>query len=193
MQSFPDGANTQLVFAVNTFGRASNPVTMEYDVLVDVDGDGIPDYDIVAADLGLLTTGSFNGQMVTAVFNLSTGTGMLEFFALAPTDGTTVLMPVIAADAGITSANPRFGYTAQTFDLIGGASDTITTAAKFNAFNSAISTGAFVMLPPGTNASVPLSINRAEFRKTPALGQMVVSLDNLARGGSQALLVPLDD
>src|SRR6184192_2860681 len=55
VQSFPDGANTQLVFAVNTFGRASNPVTMEYDVLVDVDGDGTPDYDIVAADLGLLT------------------------------------------------------------------------------------------------------------------------------------------
>ena len=193
VQSFPDGANTQLVFAVNTFGRASNPVTMEYDVLVDVDGDGTPDYDIVAADLGLLTTGSFNGQMATAVFNLSTGAGMLEFLAPAPTDGTTVLMPVIAADAGITSANPRFGYTAETFDLIGGASDTITATAKFNAFNSSISTGAFVTLAPGASASVPLSINRTEFRLTPALGQMVVSLENRASGGSEALLVPLDD
>src|SRR6184192_1392842 len=193
VQSFPDGANTQLVFAVNTFGRASNPVTMEYDVLVDVDGDGTPDYDIVAADLGLLITGSFNGQMATAVFNLSTGAGMLEFLAPAPTDGTTVLMPVIAADAGITSANPRFGYTAETFDLIGGASDTITATAKFNAFNSSISTGAFVTLAPGASASVPLSINRTEFRLTPALGQMVVSLENRASGGSEALLVPLDD
>jgi len=193
VQSFPDGANTQLVFAVNTFGRASNPVTMEYDVLVDVDGDGTPDYDIVAADLGLLTTGSFNGQMATAVFNLSTGAGMLEFLAPAPTDGTTVLMPVIAADAGITSANPRFGYIAETFDLIGGASDTITATAKFNAFNSSISTGAFVTLAPGASASVPLSINRTEFRLTPALGQMVVSLENRVSGGSEALLVPLDD
>ncbi len=53
--------------------------------------------------------------------------------------------------------------------------------------------GAFEILPPGTNASVPLSINRAEFRLTPALGQMIVSLENLARGGNQALLVPLGD
>src|SRR5204862_2148335 len=96
LKSFHDCANTQLVFAVNTFGRASNPVTMEYDVLVDVDGDGTPDYDIVADDLGVLTTGSFNGQMATAGFNMSTGEGMLEFLAPAPTDGTRVLMPVIA-------------------------------------------------------------------------------------------------
>ncbi|TLY75239.1 MAG: peptidase S8 and S53 subtilisin kexin sedolisin [Gammaproteobacteria bacterium] len=196
VQSFPDGANTLLVFAVNTFGRTSNPVTNVYDVLVDVDGDGIADYDIEAADLGLLTgTGSFDGRMAVAVFNLhnTTAPGVIKFLAVAPTDGTTVLMPFLAADADITATNPRFSYVAQTFDLLTGDSDATTTAAKFNAFNSAISTGVFVTLPPGTNASVPLSINRAEFRKTPALGQMVVSLDNLARGGSQALLVPLDD
>src|SRR5213076_340621 len=91
VQSFPDGANTQLVFAVNTFGRASNPVTMEYDVLVDVDGDGTPDYDIVAADLGLLTTGSFNGQMATAVFHLSTGAGARNSSMPAPVDRNTAV------------------------------------------------------------------------------------------------------
>jgi len=38
-----------------------------------------------------------------------------------------------------------------------------------------------------------LVINRQEFRKTPALGQMVVSLENTTREGQQALLVGLDD
>ena len=48
-------------------------------------------------------------------------------------------------------------------------------------------------LAPGKSASVPLSINRTEFRLTPALGQMVVSLDNTVRGNNQALLVSLDN
>jgi minor extracellular serine protease Vpr len=194
VQSYTDPTLGQiLVFAVNTFGRTSNPVTNVYDILVDINGDGVPDYDIEAADLGVLTTGTANGVMVTAVFNLATGAGVLEFLATAPTDGTTVLMPVVAADAGITASNPRFSYIAQTTDTLTGNIDAIATPAGFNAFNTSISTGAFVTLPPGTSASVPLTINRQEFRKTPALGQMVVSLENTVRGGNEALLLSLGD
>ncbi|HKD54956.1 MAG TPA: S8 family serine peptidase [Steroidobacteraceae bacterium] len=190
VQSFNDPNLGQiLVFAVNTFGRSSNPATTVYDLLVDVNGDGTPDYDIEAADLGTLTTGTINGQLVVAVFNLATGGGVLEFFATAPTDGTTILMPVVAADAGITGANPRFSYVAQTTDLLTGNVDAITTPARFNAFSNAISTGAFVTLPPGTSASVPVVIDHREFRQTPALGQMVVSLDNATRDDDQALLL----
>src|SRR5205085_10307191 len=47
VQSFNDPVDGQiLVFAASTFGRKSNQSTAVYDVLVDVDGDGIPDYDI---------------------------------------------------------------------------------------------------------------------------------------------------
>ena len=194
VQSFDAGALGQvLVFAVNTFGKTSNQVTNIYDILVDVDGDGTPDYDIEAADLGLLTTGAFNGTMVTAVFNLATGAGSLEFLATAPTDGSTILMPIVAADAGITATNPRFSYVAQTLDQLTGNVDVIATPAKFNAFSSAISNGDFEVLPPGASVNVPLTIDRKEFRLTPALGQLVISLENVNRGGSQALLVPLDD
>jgi subtilisin family serine protease len=182
-----------LVFAVNTFGRTSNPVTSVYDVLVDVNGDGVPDYLIRAADLGRFTGAGITGKMAVAVFNLATGAGVLEFLATAPTDGSTVLMPLIAADAGITATNPRFSYTARARDVLTGNADAITSAASFNAFNSSISTGAFVTLPPGTNTSVRLMINPTEFQLTPAMGQMVVSLDNRSRGGSQALLLSLGD
>jgi hypothetical protein len=104
-----------------------------------------------------------------------------------------VLIPLVAADAGITATNPRFSYVVQVSDIPSGNFDVIATPASFNAFNSSISTGAFVTLAPGANASVPLVINRKEFRQTPALGQMVVSLENLARGGSEALLLSLGD
>jgi hypothetical protein len=195
VQSYTDPVAGQvLVFAVNTFGRSSNPVTNVYDILVDVNGDGIPDFDIEAADLGQLDgSGTFTGTMVTAVFDLNAGGGFLEFLATAPTDGTTVLMPVLAADVGITSSNPRFSYTAQTHDDLSGTNDSIATPAKFNAFSSSISTAAFQVLPPGSSASVPLMINRQEFKQTPALGQMVVSMENTARDGNEALLLSLGD
>jgi minor extracellular serine protease Vpr len=195
VQSFNDPSNGGQIlrFALNTFGPTSNPVSSVYDVLVDVNGDGVPDYLIRAADLGRFTGAGITGRMAVAVFNLATGAGVLEFLATAPTDGTTVLMPLVAADAGITATNPRFSYTARTHDLLTGNVDAITTAASFNAFNSSISTGVFVTLPPGTNANVPLSIDRTEFRLTPALGEMIVSLENRARGGSQALLLSLGD
>src|SRR5881275_3626233 len=177
----------------STLFRTLFPYTTLFRSFVDVNNDGVPDYDIEAADLGSFTGAGVTGEMAVAVFNLATGAGALEFFATAPTDGTTVLMPVVAADAGITATHPRFSYTAQTADLLTGNVDAITTAARFNAYNSSISTGAFATLPPGASASVPLSIDRREFRLTPALGQMVVSLENRASGGSEALLVPLDD
>jgi minor extracellular serine protease Vpr len=127
------------------------------------------------------------------VFNLTTGAASLEFFATAPTDGTTVLLPVFAADVGITSSNPRFGYVAQTSDTLTGNIDSIATPAKFNAFNPSVSNGAFAILAPGASAKVPVAIDRTEFRQTPALGQMVVSLENTAKGGNQALLLRLGD
>lgn len=194
VQSFSDSTLGQILqFAVNTFSRTSNPVTTVYDLFLDVNGDGVPDYDVEAVDLGFLTTGSYNGEMVVAVFNLTTGSGVLEFLATAPTDGSTVLLPLVAADVGITSANPRFSYTVQTTDTTTGNVDKITTAARFNAFNNSVSTGAFVALAPGASASVPIAIDQKEFALTPALGAMVVSLENVTKENEQALLLRLND
>jgi minor extracellular serine protease Vpr len=194
VQSFSDPTFGQILqFAVNTFGRTSNPTSVIYDLFLDVDGDGVPDYDVEAADFGLLTTGVADGRMAVAVFNLATKRGVLEFLATAPTDGSTVLLPLVAKDVRISSANPRFSYVAQTTDLATGNVDTISTSARFNAFNNAVSTGAFVLLPPGASASVPMSIDRTEFARTPALGAMVVSLDNMTKDNEQALLLHLSD
>jgi minor extracellular serine protease Vpr len=191
VQSFSDPTLGQiLVFAVNTFGRASNPATTVYDILL-VNGAGVPQFDVEAADLGTLTTGLPNGVLVVAAFDLNAGTGTLEFLATAPTDGSTILMPVVAADVGVTNATARFSYVAQTLDTLTGIGDAITTPAAFNAFNSAISNGDFATLAPGASASVPISLNRAEFRITPALGEMVVPLENSSR--REALLLPVED
>ena len=195
VQSFDGGPGLGqvLVFAVNVFAPWFNPTTNVYEIFIDLNGDGIPDYVLEAADLGSFTGAGVTGQMVTAAFNLKTGSGFLEFSAAAPTNGNTILMPVVAADLGVTPANPRFTYTAQSLDTLSGNTDAITTPGSFNAFSNSVSTAAFVTLPPDTSASVPISIDPAEFAITPALGVMVVSLDNFTEDNHQALLLRLFD
>jgi len=193
VQSFPgDGV---LVFAVNTWRRWSNAATNEFDIGVDVDGDDNDDYVVVGLDFGILTSPSFNGQMAVAVFNLHTGSGAIEFLATAPSDGSTVLLPVLfdqLCDSGapcLSASSPRFTYHITSFDIFtGGSDDVVPGKAKFNAFSPSISTGAFVNVPKSAKTTVPISINPSEWGQTPALGEMIVTFDNPAGAGEAALL-----
>jgi minor extracellular serine protease Vpr len=187
VQAFPDVADSQLVFAVNTHGRFSNAAAGEFDVLLDTDGDGVADFDVVGADLGAVTAGDNNGILVSFVIDLKTGVIVDAFNTDAPTDGSTVLLPFLASDVGLSPANPRFTYSATLFDLDGTAAD-VPGTASFNAFSPAISTGQFVSVDPGARATVPVSVDPAEWALTPALGLMVVTEDNAAGKAEAALL-----
>jgi len=180
--------NSILVFAVSTFERFSNAAAGEFDILIDVNGDGVPDFDLVGIDLGAITAGVFNGQLASALVNLKTGAVRIRFLADAPTDGSTLLLPVLASDLGITPANPRLTYSAQVFNLIDGSSAAMPGTASFNAFTPAISNAMFVPVAPNTSATVPVAVDPVEWAKTPALGLMVVTEDNRA-GAPQARLI----
>jgi subtilisin family serine protease len=178
-----------LVFAVNTYGRFSNPASGEYDIYIDVKGDGIYDFILFSADAGAVETGNANGQIGTFLVDLATGALIPEFLADAPTDGSTVLMPVFASDLGISPTSPRFTYTMNAFDA-NGAGESLTGTASFNAFAPAISNAMFVPVAPDTRVDVPVAIDPVEFQLTPALGFMVVTEDNLS-GASEANLLKL--
>jgi hypothetical protein len=113
-----------------------------------------------------------------------------EFPADAPTDGSIVLMPVLASDLGISPKNPRFTYTVNAFDDTG-AGESLSGTAKFNAFAPAISNAIFVSVAPNTTLEVPVAVDPVEFKKTPALGFMVVTEDNLS-GASEANLLKVN-
>jgi minor extracellular serine protease Vpr len=178
-----------LVFAVNTYGRFSNPSTGEYDIYIDVNGDGVYDFILFSADVGNVETGVPNGQIGSFLLNLSNGALFAEFAADAPTDGSTVLIPVFASDLGISPTNPRFTYTMNAFDQTG-AGESLTGTAAFNAFTPAISNAMFVPVAPDAKVDVPVAIDPVEFQLTPAIGFMVVTEDNLS-GASQANLLKL--
>lgn len=198
-QSFPFGSNRLIVFGVNTWERWSNASTNEFDLFVDVDpanGNG-DDYVVVGVDLGAVIAGSFNGRMAAFVFSLRSPGAAVDFFASAPTDTSTALLPVLATrlcrtgEPCLSAANPRLDYHINSFDLREDTVDPVPGIGMFNAFSSSISQGAFVGVPKGASGAVPITINPAEWAMTPALGVMVVTLDNKS-GKEEAALLPLE-
>ncbi|WP_213451270.1 S8 family peptidase [Rhizomonospora bruguierae] len=190
-QAFDGG----LAFAISTHHRWSNAAMNEFDVYVDVNGDGVDDYVVVGVDYGAVTAGSSDGLMVTAVFNLRTGAGSIEFLADAPHDSSTIVLPVLTSqlcDAGspcLSKNNPRLRYHVTSFGLTDDTSDTVAGTATFNAFTPAVSTGMFDTVKPKKSATERVTLNATEFAKSPALGLMVVSHDN--RSTDEAQLIPI--
>ncbi len=182
-----------LVFAINTFERFSAANLAEWDVLIDRDGDGKPDFMLIGADNGFLTTGSLDGQFTTAFVDLSTGDGFIGLLADAPTDGSTVLLPVFASDIGLDPVKyPRFSYTVSTRNLGDNTTADMPGRGKFNAFSPSITQAdAFTELDRNKLALVPISIDPKEWKKTPALGLLVISEDNKS-GDEQGFLLPVD-
>ena len=197
VQSFALSATEQLlVFAVNTHNRWSNAATNEFDIDVDVNNDAKVDYTIVAADVGLVTAGSSNGVMGGFVFSAA-GAFQSGFAPFAPHDSSTILIPIRssllcrAPVPCLNAANPRFTYAAFGFDLLDTyPDDTSSGTARYNAWMPAIGPFAFGSVAPDATATVPVSIDAAEFAQTPALGLMVVTQDNKA-GADEADLVKI--
>jgi subtilisin family serine protease len=187
---FPD--DRILVFAINTFERWSTPNVLKFEILIDTTGSGMPDYKIVGEDLGQLqnTGHDDQGRMGAAVINLGTNTGVIRFTAPAPKDGSTIELPVRASDLGLTASKPRFSYTATSsvFRTESTDTDAITQPGSFNAFVPAITQGQDPTVAPNGTATVKVSINPVEWEQTPALGLMVVTLDNRS-GADQAQLI----
>jgi hypothetical protein len=184
-----------LVFLINTYGQATNQSVNEYDVLIDTNGDGQADFVVVGFDLGELLTGVNDGRYGSFTIDASTGDIIDAFFADAPMNGSTIELPAVASEIGLSqkSAKPSaFRYTVNAFSLVpGGIVDTMGSAL-FDPFHPAVSSG--VLNPDGTplavaanggSASLPLSIDKSQQAKTPALGWLVASVDD-ANGAAQA-------
>jgi subtilisin family serine protease len=201
VQQFQFDATRQLlVFAVNGWNRWSNASSNEFDIYVDVNGDGTDDYVIVGADNGLVTAGEADGQFNTFVFELTTGAASISpFGAVAPTDSSTVLLPILSSQLCrtgkpcLSATNPRVTYHVVSFDIVNGGNKVVSGVAKYNAFGSAVSDGGFAgaVAPGATDTSVTVSVKSAELAQTPPLGLMVVTFDNKA-GDDEAELIGID-
>jgi subtilisin family serine protease len=196
VQTFPDGSDRLLVFAVSTHRRWSNAATNEHDIFLDVDGNGSDDYVLAGVDQGAVQTGSFNGRMGSFVFSTRSPGASIVSFAADPTDSSTVLLVALASqfcrsgEPCLRSNRPRVRYSAASFDLVNGGVDDVSGTAMFDAFTPAVGEGAFVVAPPNTTTVEPITINIAPYFITRPKGLMVVTQDN-ASGAPEAELLPI--
>jgi minor extracellular serine protease Vpr len=167
-----------VVFAITTRKRWSSPLAQQFNVVVDTNFDGVVDFHVFTFDYGRLVNGFWDGRIGTFIVDLATGELSIFYFAYAPTDGSTILMPVPAAAIGVGAGQPRFAYSAGVADLFSGEFDVFDQWAPFNPFTNAISTGAFAAVNPGDRVRVPFMVDAAEWAASPALGLMVVTQDN---------------
>jgi len=111
-------------------------------------------------------------------------------------NGSVVELPLLASDLGLSQnpSNPgpgkrggqsqQFAYAVNAFWLVGGGVDS-TSVATFNPFVPPVSSGDFATLPPGSATAMSLTVDKDQQKKTPALGWLVVSVDD-ANGAPQA-------
>lgn len=188
VQSFDVGGGDKLVvFAVNTHNRWSNAASNEYDVIIDTDRDGEPDWIVLSYDSGAVRAGSANGLAETFLVNAETGALYPSgFLTAAPTDSSTLLLPAFASDLGITGA---FNYTVQTFGLSGGE-DAVPAWATYDPAAPAISNGQYETVPTRGSVTVDVAVDAAAYAAQQPLGSMIVVLDNKS-GADEALLVKI--
>ena len=187
VQTFPIAPGLDLaVFSISLYNTVATHPTNEYDLVLDTDRDGNADYYVITVDYGLLTSGSPDGTLASFVFDASFNV-VDVLSATAPANGSTVEVPVILQDIGSPSGAVAIevdGWTVLS-DL---APDVMT--ASFTPSHMTVSNGDYVGLAPGSNAVVPVTVDRAAATAQGTLGWLVVSLDDAA-GTSEVDRVPL--
>ena len=187
----PNPNDRALIFAVNAYGRWSNPSVNEFDVAIDLQNDGRPEFFVVGVDFGAVTAGAFSGQYASLVFDAA-GNLINAWVADAPMNGSTVLLPTLASDIGLTSGGTAktFRYAVAGFSIVPGILVDTTSVAEFRAFEPPVSTGNFIPLAPGGSANLGVTVDRNRFANAKQLGWMIVTQDD-ANGAAQADLVPV--
>jgi Subtilisin-like serine proteases len=189
VQSFGSADDPFLVFAINNHNRWSNAATIEFDISIDTNRDGSADYLLISYDSGYIRNGEYNGIAEVFVVDLSSGnlypTGYL---AQAPTDSSTILLPVSSSMLGLTANSGAFSYTVASYSILGLGEDSFDSWASYDPFHKAFSDSDQTLVGRNKTAKLTVQVNQAAYAAQKPKGLMVVSLDNKSGAGEAALL-----
>ncbi|MFT4220691.1 MAG: S8 family serine peptidase [Microbacterium sp.] len=189
VQSFESDGDQLLVFAVNNHKRWSSAAQDEFDVLVDTDDDGEPDFIVFSADSGAVRAGAFDGTTEVFVYDVAGQQLYASGFApQAPTDSSTILIPVWASDLGLTADAGAFDYTVESYSYVNLGDDAFSAWAAYDPWAPALSNGQYESVPRNGSVTVSVDVDAAAFQAQQPLGAMAVVLDNAA-GSHEAVLV----
>lgn len=189
VQSFDDGDDKLLVFAVNTHDRWSNAAINEFDVEIDTTGDGAPDWVLFATDSGAIRAGDFDGVSEVFLYEVATkDVYVTGFLAQAPTDSSTILLPAYASFLGLKADSGAFSYTVSSYTAEDAAAgDAMAGPASYDPWHKPFDDGSGATVPRNGTANVAISVNLSNVMDQKPKGLMVAVLDNQA-GSKEALL-----
>ena len=183
-----------LVFLINTWGQATNQSVNEFDIVIDTNGDGKPDFVVVGADVGAVTSGQFDGRFGAFTFNAHNGAlvGFI-FLADAPMNGSIVELPTLASELGLSPENHGIGsakkegitYAVNAFSIIPGGPVDVTGSASIDPYAPSLSSGDFALVASGGSTTFTLTEHMPQQARQPALGWLVATVDD-ANGAPQA-------
>lgn len=117
---------TMIFFGIATHGDWATPNQVEFDIFIDTDRDGEDDFILFNSNTGFQTGNDQNDLMLTFLWDLETDDFSAQDFinGVSPGDLDTavfntnvIILPVFAADLGLTAANSRFNYRVESFGL----------------------------------------------------------------------------
>ena len=169
-------------FAVNMWDRFSSAAPHEVDIAIDTNNDGVTDRYVVGYDHGNLFAGAYDGVELSLVFDADFN--LIDYwYADAPANGSTLLLPALASDLGLAPGSGSFSYNVAAVDGFTGVPDLTSQSTAFDAFTPSQSTGDFVPVAGRSHTSIP-----AWYTPGTKAAWMVVTLDD-RNGAAQADIV----
>src|SRR5262249_10824382 len=129
-----------LVFAVNMYGRWSNPSVNEVDIPIDLQSDGRPDFFVVGADLGTVLTGTADGRFASLIFTAA-GDLVDPGVGAAPRNGSPMLLPPLESEMGLARAvtSTKFNYSVASFSIVPGVLTDVPATGTFRSHQPPVS------------------------------------------------------
>jgi minor extracellular serine protease Vpr len=184
VQSFPDFG--YLEFGIKVAKPWTNPAEDYFEIDMDVNNDGTPDYAVLSIDLGAFLTGSADGIPVVVVYDLGTNTFDIEFLSGAMWNGTTMELPVLFSqlcDDGQPCITPGTPVNFATFSQDrNGGQDAILDNTAYDLFSPAFSNGTAYpggdAVDPGTTGTDQITLDPTAWSANPPLGFLVLAQNN---------------
>ncbi len=120
--TFTDGSEV-VEFGVALDHNWEAAASQEIDIYIDTNEDGVDDYILVSADLGLLQGLEPDGRLITALFDLVHGGALLEWFVTGDLNDQVQTMTVdhYGPYGFLTQGDKKFSFVATSWDTRSGA------------------------------------------------------------------------
>lgn len=179
-----------LQFGVTTFGQRAHPAApAEFDIVIDTNRDGTPDWVVFNVDQGFLTTGQADGRNVVWVVKIGTTTATPVFFTDADLNSANATLSVPLAAIGL-APGATFDYSVQAIDsyFTGAVTDAIegmTFTVGTPKFAASADT---VEVPAGGSATIGVTAVSGGAAASPSQSGLLL-LNRDAKPNEEALLI----